>query len=68
MDWSSISIIVAGVCFLGMLLFWGLAAAQKSAGKLAGRPSYALFAWLAFVCCLFFVFLAFATLEINVIQ
>lgn len=68
MDWFSISLILAGGCVLAALAFWAFAAGQKKAGRQAGGPAYSLFAWLAFACAVFFVFLAFATFELKVIQ
>ena len=68
MDWPSIFLIFAAVSLIATLLFWGFAFGQKKAGTQAGGPSYSMFAWLALVCCVLFVLLAFATLEINVIR
>lgn len=59
---------LAAISLLVWTLFLSLSSRQKSREGQTGGPDYKLFSWLALIVAVFFVFLAFATFEIQVIQ
>ncbi|MEL7189320.1 MAG: hypothetical protein AAGK17_07190 [Pseudomonadota bacterium] len=59
---------LAALSLLAWTLFLSLSSRQKSNAHEAEGPNYKLYSWLALIVALFFVFMAFATFEIQVIQ